>query len=217
MSLQEINENVKLAREYALLGNYTSASVLYHGLLDQIRKYVYTVRDSSFQQRWQQLWQEISEENRQVQEIMLTLENFQLDTTPAKPSNHDDCDIRPVHVEQRHSPCPVRRPANQYKDSKPTNNRLSVAVRAQQRPSARASNGDRGKASKGKEKRESKEAAGKVKDDKGQHCRPGRCKKTSERSGRVADVDASIFQRNTKTVEGSAYGRTTRHWENPFG
>uniref|UniRef100_A0AAQ4S6C1 Katanin p60 ATPase-containing subunit A1 n=1 Tax=Gasterosteus aculeatus aculeatus TaxID=481459 RepID=A0AAQ4S6C1_GASAC len=166
MSLQEINENVKLAREYALLGNYTSASVLYHGLLDQIRKYVYTVRDSSFQQRWQQLWQEISEENRQVQEIMLTLENFQLDTTPAKPSNHDDCDIRPVHVEQRHSPCPVRRPANQYKDSKPTNNRLSVAVRAQQRPSARASNGDRGKASKGKEKRESKEAAGKVKDDK---------------------------------------------------
>uniref|UniRef100_A0AAQ4QZA6 Katanin p60 ATPase-containing subunit A1 n=1 Tax=Gasterosteus aculeatus aculeatus TaxID=481459 RepID=A0AAQ4QZA6_GASAC len=99
MSLQEINENVKLAREYALLGNYTSASVLYHGLLDQIRKYVYTVRDSSFQQRWQQLWQEISEENRQVQEIMLTLENFQLDTTPAKPSNHDDCDIRPVHVE----------------------------------------------------------------------------------------------------------------------
>ncbi|XP_037304500.1 katanin p60 ATPase-containing subunit A1 isoform X1 [Pungitius pungitius] len=166
MSLQQINENVKLAREYALLGNYTSASVLYHGLLDQIKKYVHTVRDSSFQQRWQQLWQEISEENRQVKEIMLTLENFQLDTTPAKPSNHDDCDIRPVHIEQRHSPCPVRRPANQCKDGKPTNNRLSVAVRAQQRPSARASNGDRGKASKGKERRESKESAGKVKDDK---------------------------------------------------
>ncbi|KAM8832478.1 katanin p60 ATPase-containing subunit A1 isoform 2-T14 [Spinachia spinachia] len=65
----------------------------------------------------------------------------------------------------RHSPCPVRRSANQYKDIKPTN-RLSVAGRAQQRPSARLSNKDRGKASKGKEKRESKEAAGKVKDDK---------------------------------------------------
>uniref|UniRef100_A0A8C9YJG4 Katanin p60 ATPase-containing subunit A1 n=1 Tax=Sander lucioperca TaxID=283035 RepID=A0A8C9YJG4_SANLU len=102
MSLREINENVKLAREYALLGNYSSASVLYHGLLDQIKKYVYTVRDSSVQQRWQQLWQEISEENRQVQDIMSTLENFQLDTTPAKPSNHDDCEIRPVHVEQRY-------------------------------------------------------------------------------------------------------------------
>ncbi|KAF1376192.1 hypothetical protein PFLUV_G00207730 [Perca fluviatilis] len=169
MSLREINENVKLAREYALLGNYSSASVLYHGLLDQIKKYVYTVRDSSVQQRWQQLWQEISEENRQVQDIMSTLENFQLDTTPAKPSNHDDCEIRPGHVEQRHSPCPVRRPANPYKDSKPPNNRLSVAVRAQQRHSSRGANGDRSKLSKGKEKKESKEpkeAAGKAKDDK---------------------------------------------------
>lgn len=55
MSLREISENVKLAREYALLGNYSSASVLYHGLLEQIKKYAYTVRDSSFQQRWQQV------------------------------------------------------------------------------------------------------------------------------------------------------------------
>lgn len=55
MSLREISENVKLAREYALLGNYNSASVLYHGLLEQIKKCVYTVRDSSFQQRWQQV------------------------------------------------------------------------------------------------------------------------------------------------------------------
>lgn len=49
-----------------------------------------------------QLWQEICEENQQVQDIMSTLENFQLDTTPAKPRNHDDCEIRPVHVEQRY-------------------------------------------------------------------------------------------------------------------
>ncbi|KAG7244164.1 hypothetical protein INR49_004237 [Caranx melampygus] len=169
MSLRDISENVKLAREYALLGNYNSASVLYHGLLEQIKKYLYTVRDSSLQQRWQQLWQEISEENRQVQDIMSTLENFQLDTTPVKPTNHDDYDIRPVHVDQRHSPCPVRRPANPYKDSKPPNNRLSVAVRAQQRHAARGANGDRSKLSKGKEKKESKEAkeaAGKTKDDK---------------------------------------------------
>lgn len=52
-----------------------------------------------------QLWQEISEENRQVQDIMSTLENFQLDTTPVKPSNHDDYDIRPVHVDQRYESC----------------------------------------------------------------------------------------------------------------
>lgn len=55
MSLREITENVKLAREYALLGNYSSASVLYHGSLEQIKKHVSTVRDSSLQQRWQQV------------------------------------------------------------------------------------------------------------------------------------------------------------------
>uniref|UniRef100_A0A668SI79 Katanin p60 ATPase-containing subunit A1 MIT domain-containing protein n=1 Tax=Oreochromis aureus TaxID=47969 RepID=A0A668SI79_OREAU len=166
MSLREISENLKLAREYALLGNYSSASVLYHGLLEQIKKYVYTVRDSSFQQRWQQLWQEIIEENQQVQDIMSTLGNFQLDTAPVKPSNHDDFEMRPLHVEQRHSPCPVRRPTNPYKDSKPANNRLSVAVKAQQRHLPRGANGDRGRPSKGKEKKEPKEAAGKAKDDK---------------------------------------------------
>lgn len=69
----------------------------------------------------------------------------------------------------RHSPLPIRRPSNPHKDSKPVNNRLSVAVRAQQRHSPRGSNGDRCKPSKAKEKKESKEgkeAAGKAKDDK---------------------------------------------------
>ncbi|KAM3861157.1 katanin p60 ATPase-containing subunit A1-like [Diretmus argenteus] len=161
MSVREISENVKLAREYALLGNYSSASVFYHGVLEQIKKYVYTVRDSSFQQRWQQLWQEIGEENKHVQEIMSTLERFQLDTAPSKPSNHDDCDVRPVQAEQRSSPCPVRRPANPCKEGKPHSNRLSMGVRAQPRHSPR--NGDRGKPAKGKEK---KEAPGRLKDDK---------------------------------------------------
>lgn len=55
MSLREMSENVKLAREYALLGNYSSASVLYQGLLEQINKYVHTVRDGGLQQRWQQV------------------------------------------------------------------------------------------------------------------------------------------------------------------
>lgn len=166
MSLREISENVKLAREYALLGNYSSASVLYNGLLEQIKKYVYTMGDSSCQQRWQQLWQEISEENQQVQDIMSTLENFQLDTMPAKPSNHNDCEISPVHIEQRHFPCPVRRPANSYKDSKPPNHRLSAAVKAQHRHSPRGASVDKGRPLKSKEKKEAKEVAVKVKDDK---------------------------------------------------
>uniref|UniRef100_A0A8C6S5U9 Katanin p60 ATPase-containing subunit A1 n=1 Tax=Neogobius melanostomus TaxID=47308 RepID=A0A8C6S5U9_9GOBI len=146
MSVREIVENVKLAREYALLGNYSSASVLYHGLLEQIKKHTYTVCEVN----WEQY-----EESRQVQDIMSTLENFQYDAAAAKPANHSDFDQRPVHVEPRHSPCPVRRPSNAHKEHKPPNNRLSAAVRAQQRHSPRAT-----------ETAEAKEGAGKTKDDK---------------------------------------------------
>lgn len=167
MSVREIVENVKLAREYALLGNYNSASVLYHGLLEQIKKHIYTVCEGSYQQRWQQLWQEISEESRQVQDIMSTLENFQFDAAAAKPANHSDFDQRPVHVEPRHSPCPVRRTSNAYKEHKPPNNRLSAAVRAQQRHSPRG-NGERSRLPKSKDRdpKEAKDSAGKAKEDK---------------------------------------------------
>lgn len=55
MSLHEISENVKLAREYALLGNYSYAIVCYQGVLEQIKKHLFTLRDSSFQQRWQKV------------------------------------------------------------------------------------------------------------------------------------------------------------------
>lgn len=55
MSLVMISENVKLAREYALLGNYDSAMVYYQGVLDQMNKYLYSVRDTYLQQKWQQV------------------------------------------------------------------------------------------------------------------------------------------------------------------
>ncbi|XP_038824673.1 katanin p60 ATPase-containing subunit A1-like isoform X3 [Salvelinus namaycush] len=166
MSLHEISENVKLAREYALLGNYSSAIVCYQGVLEQIKKHLFTLRDSSFQQRWQKVWQEIKEENKQVEEIMTTLEHFKLETTPSKPPSNKDIirDIWPVQVECRSSPLPVRGPPVPYKESKPHNNRLYVAgVRAPHRQSPRGPNGDRAKPLKGKEK---KEALSTPKDDK---------------------------------------------------
>uniref|UniRef100_A0A672MEX2 Katanin p60 ATPase-containing subunit A1 n=1 Tax=Sinocyclocheilus grahami TaxID=75366 RepID=A0A672MEX2_SINGR len=151
MSLAEISENVKLAREYALLGNYSSEVVCYQGVLEQIRKYLYSVRDSSLQQKWQQVWQEINEETKQVREIMATLESFQLESTPSKPSSFgQENDIMPVHVEHRPSPCVVRKTS-------------ALAPRNQPRPSPRVANGDKGKAQKGKEK---KENPSKPKDDR---------------------------------------------------
>ncbi|NWS08139.1 KTNA1 protein, partial [Motacilla alba] len=89
MSLVMIIENVKLAREYALLGNYDSAMVYYQGVLDQMNKYLYSVRDTYLQQKWQQVWQEISVEAKHVKDIMKTLESFKLDNTPLKASQQE--------------------------------------------------------------------------------------------------------------------------------
>lgn len=80
MSLLMISENVKLAREYALLGNYDSAMVYYQGVLDQMNKYLYSVKDTYLQQKWQQVrivaavcFNGLSTQKRRLKEIVSAL------------------------------------------------------------------------------------------------------------------------------------------------
>ncbi|XP_069052256.1 katanin p60 ATPase-containing subunit A1 isoform X2 [Lepisosteus oculatus] len=177
MSLLEISENVKLAREYALLGNYSSALVCYQGVLEQIKKYLFAVKDAALQHKWQQVWQDINDENKHVREIVSTLESFQLENTPSKPPSQDG-DIWPVQVERRSSPCPARRQPVPYKDGKiHHNNRLSGAGRAQHRQVARGANGDRAKPVRSKDKREA----------------PGRSKEDKNKSADVSETEVKKF------------------------
>lgn len=144
-----ISENVKLAREYALLGNYDSAMVYYQGVLDQMNKYLYSVKDTYLQQKWQQVWQEINVEAKHVKDIMKTLESFKLDSTPLKaaqqelPASEEVWSL-PVPVERRPSPGPRKRQSPQYSDPKPHSHRPSTAIRVH-RPSAQNLHNDRGK------------------------------------------------------------------------
>ena len=50
----EIVENTKLAREYALLGNYETSLVYYQGVLQQVAKLLSTIRDPSRKTQWGQ-------------------------------------------------------------------------------------------------------------------------------------------------------------------
>ncbi|NXK77128.1 KTNA1 protein, partial [Amazona guildingii] len=159
MSLVMISENVKLAREYALLGNYDSAMVYYQGVLDQMNKYLYSVRDTYLQQKWQQVWQEISVEAKHVKDIMKTLESFRLDSTPLKasqqelPAHEAEVWSLPVPAERRPSPGPRKRQSVPCSDCRGHNNRVSAAVRGPHRPSSRNPN-DKGKAVRGREKKD---------------------------------------------------------------
>ncbi|KAM4772756.1 katanin p60 ATPase-containing subunit A1 [Rhinophrynus dorsalis] len=170
MSLLMISENVKLAREYALLGNYDSAMVYYQGVLDQMNKYLYSVKDAFLQQKWQQVWQEISVEAKHVKEIMSTLESFKLDNSPVKAAQQEfpvhDGEVwsLPVPVERRPSPGPRKRQSPQCSDNRAhNNNRLSAAVKCSNVPSSRHPNNVKVKPVRAREK---KDPLSKVKEEK---------------------------------------------------
>ncbi|XP_069811738.1 katanin p60 ATPase-containing subunit A1 isoform X2 [Dendropsophus ebraccatus] len=159
MSLLMISENVKLAREYALLGNYDSAMVYYQGVLDQMNKYLY-VKDAFLQQKWQQVWHEISVEAKHVKDIMSTLESFKLDSSPVKAAQHDfpaqDGEVwsLPVPVERRPSPGLRKRQSAQFSDNRAQNNRISVAGKGANPPSSRNGNNQKVKPARAREKKD---------------------------------------------------------------
>ncbi|XP_028249481.1 katanin p60 ATPase-containing subunit A-like 1 [Parambassis ranga] len=76
MNLEEICDNAKKGREYALLGNYDSSMVYYQGVIQQIHKQCHTLRDPAVIVRWLQVREELTEEYEQVKAIMGTLESF---------------------------------------------------------------------------------------------------------------------------------------------
>nr|XP_039274086.1 LOW QUALITY PROTEIN: katanin p60 ATPase-containing subunit A-like 1 [Styela clava] len=77
--LQELCENVKMGREYALLGNYDTAVVYYQGVLQQIQKHLVSLKDVSKRNMWQQVRQEFSQEYEHVKGISNTLASFRSD------------------------------------------------------------------------------------------------------------------------------------------
>ena len=48
----EIVENTKLAREYALLGNYETSLVYYQGVLQQVAKLLSSIREPGRKAQW---------------------------------------------------------------------------------------------------------------------------------------------------------------------
>lgn len=53
--LSEIDENTKLGRENALLGNYDTSLVYYQGVLQQIKKLLGSINESDRRRKWSQV------------------------------------------------------------------------------------------------------------------------------------------------------------------
>jgi len=54
-ALPDIQENIKSARENALLGSYETSQVYYQGTLQQIQKHLTVTTDPTLKQKWQQV------------------------------------------------------------------------------------------------------------------------------------------------------------------
>lgn len=53
ISLKEICDNVTLAREMAMLGNYESAEVYYEGSIQMIHRFIIGINESFRKAKWQ--------------------------------------------------------------------------------------------------------------------------------------------------------------------
>ncbi|TNN20853.1 Katanin p60 ATPase-containing subunit A-like 1 isoform 4 [Schistosoma japonicum] len=78
MSLSEIVENVKQARELALLGNYDSSLTYYSVGLAQLKKFTVSISEANRKQQWQTVRQELADEYELVKDVNQTLSSFKL-------------------------------------------------------------------------------------------------------------------------------------------
>jgi len=78
----DIVENTKLAREYALLGNYETSLVYYQGVLQQVLKLISTIREPNRKAQWSNTRSQLQSEYEQVKEISSTLASFKTEGGP---------------------------------------------------------------------------------------------------------------------------------------
>ena len=74
----EIGDNVKVARECSLLGNYETALIYYQGVVQQIHRHLQTITDHNLKEKWQEVQQIIAQEYEVVKDLHQTLLNFEL-------------------------------------------------------------------------------------------------------------------------------------------
>eukprot|EP00090_Calanus_glacialis_P040471 TRINITY_DN7058_c0_g1_i1.p1 TRINITY_DN7058_c0_g1~~TRINITY_DN7058_c0_g1_i1.p1 ORF type:complete len:518 (+),score=178.48 TRINITY_DN7058_c0_g1_i1:237-1790(+) len=88
VSVSDICENTKLAREMSLLGNYETATVYYQGVVQQIHRLLGSIDDPGRKIKWQQIQGEVAQEYDVVKNIMQTLNTF-------KGGHHDAQNVGP--------------------------------------------------------------------------------------------------------------------------
>ncbi|XP_057671463.1 katanin p60 ATPase-containing subunit A-like 1 [Diorhabda carinulata] len=86
VSIKEISDNVRLAREMTMLGNYESSEVYYEGCLQMISKLILVISDSLRKTKWQQVQKQVSSEYEHVKILKTMLQTLRLETSVEVPT-----------------------------------------------------------------------------------------------------------------------------------
>lgn len=85
VSVREICDNVRLAREMSMLGNYTNAEVFYEGSLQMISRLTSVISEPLRKTKWQDIQRKVSSEYEALKLIKNTLQTLKLDTSVDMP------------------------------------------------------------------------------------------------------------------------------------
>lgn len=84
VSLNEISDNTKLARELALTGNYETSGVYYQGVIQQINRLLSTIADTARKTKWQLVQHQIVDEYDKVTAALRATQLFKVDVPSEK-------------------------------------------------------------------------------------------------------------------------------------
>ncbi|RXG67355.1 Katanin p60 ATPase-containing subunit A-like 1 [Armadillidium vulgare] len=79
VNVQDICENMRLAREMALTSQYGTAEIYYQGVVQQIHRLLATIQEPNRKTRWQQVQQQVAAEYEQLKELISTISMFKSD------------------------------------------------------------------------------------------------------------------------------------------
>ncbi|KAK9889392.1 hypothetical protein WA026_004666 [Henosepilachna vigintioctopunctata] len=80
MNAREVSDNLTLAREMTMIGNYESAEVLYVGVIQMISRLITTISEPLRKNKWEQAQQKVSLEYDKVKNLRATLQILKQET-----------------------------------------------------------------------------------------------------------------------------------------
>ncbi|KAL3289794.1 hypothetical protein HHI36_023186 [Cryptolaemus montrouzieri] len=80
MAAREISDNLTLAREMTMIGNYENAEVLYQGSMQMIMRLIKTISEPLRKNKWEQAQKMVTSEYDKVKNLRATTQILKLDT-----------------------------------------------------------------------------------------------------------------------------------------